>query len=105
LQRGPLVSRATRRFPPLEPSSGARPTRTIPSGELCHYLEERLAAALEWYRGCDVCDETLANVKGELESILEEACRRFGVERMPFILRARFDGADLVVRAISCDVS
>lgn len=73
--------------------------------QIRQYLEQRIAAALEWYRRCDVCDETLANVKRDLDSVLADACRRFRMERMPFLLRVRFEGAEIVVSAITREVS
>lgn len=72
---------------------------------LHRYLQQQIAAALDWYRACDVCEETLANVKRDLDSVTAEACRRFQLDRMPFLLRARFEGAELVVSAITRDLS
>ncbi len=73
--------------------------------EIKDWVERKVAAALEWYRGCDVCPETLANVRRDLDSVLIETCSRYGMERLPFLLRARFEGAELVVSAITREVS
>lgn len=64
------------------------------------YLEQRIAAALEWYSGCVCCAETLENVKRDLDSVLAETCAKFGIDRMPFLLRVQFEGTDIVVRTI-----
>lgn len=69
------------------------------------YLDQRIAYALEWYDECDVCSETLENVKKDLDSVLEETCRKFHIDRMPFLLAASFDHDIIVVRTINRSLS
>jgi hypothetical protein len=69
------------------------------------YLEQRIAAALEWYAGCACCTETLQNVKRDLDSVLAETCEKFGIDRMPFLLKVRFEGTQIVVSAVTRDLS
>jgi hypothetical protein len=73
--------------------------------EMKRYLDQRIAAALEWYVRCDVCAETLANVRRDLDSVLSEMRTKFRLERLPFLLRVRFEGSELVVSAITREVS
>ncbi len=63
-------------------------------------LRERIDGVLDWYVGCDVCPETLANVNRELSGVLRDA----GINK-PYVLRARFDGDELVVFPVPWSVS
>ncbi len=69
-------------------------------------LNERLAGVLDWYIGCDVCSATLANVNRDLESVLSSVALECGIKKkMPYVFRARFEGADIVVHLVSWSVS
>lgn len=68
-------------------------------------LEQRLAAALEWYVDCDVCDQTLANARRDVESVLRDTCALFEITDVPFLLRVRFEGDELVVTTVSRELS
>ncbi len=63
-------------------------------------LRARIEAVCSWYQGCDVCPETLANVNRELSSVLRDLA-----PKCPYVLRARFDGACLVVGVVPWGLS
>lgn len=60
-------------------------------------LTERITAALEWYTGCDICPETLANVRKDLASLLPKGS--------PILLTAKFEDGYIVVSAIDRKLS
>ncbi len=63
-------------------------------------LRARIDAVCSWYEGCDAVPETLANVNRDLSSILRDLA-----PGCPYVLRARFDGAEIVVAAVPWGVS
>jgi hypothetical protein len=68
------------------------------------YLERRIAATLEWYHGCVVCEETTANMRKDLASLVEKTGRHFGIE-MPFQLRLRVEDGIVTVSVLDPDAN
>jgi hypothetical protein len=68
-------------------------------------LEQRIAAALEWYAHCDACEETVANVRRDLDAVLRATCAKFRIRELPFLLRVRLEGNEIVVTTVSRDLS
>lgn len=62
-------------------------------------LEARLNDCLEWYRNCDVCDETLKNAKKDLNSVLKEVCKKYDFNNL-FTLTALFENDIIVVKIL-----
>ena len=63
-------------------------------------LEERLQVTLEWYRNCDICEETLNNVRKDVKSLFEEICLKYKLKDLPFILTVLIEDGFIVVRAL-----
>lgn len=70
------------------------------AAEIKTYLEGRIAYAMEWYKDCDVCDETLANVRKDVASAFEETCKKFNLKDLPFTLKATIEDGYIVVRPL-----
>lgn len=65
------------------------------SSKLIDELYSRLDYCLEWYKGCDVCQETLDNVRADVNSVFEEFERNNKLT-LPFTLKVTFED-DLIV--------
>lgn len=63
-------------------------------------LETRLAIILPWYDDCDICQETLDNVRKDVNSVFNEIMRRHKIDDPSFRLRTRFEGTLIVVDVI-----
>ncbi len=60
-------------------------------------LEQRLRSALAWYEGCDATEATLANVRKDIASLMEEVSKEIGPP--PFVLRVSLEDQELVITA------
>jgi len=63
-------------------------------------IMRRCAGVLDWYHGCTVCPETLSNLNRDLSSVINEAVKDVGAKPLPYVLRAKFDGAEIVVSIV-----
>ncbi len=61
-------------------------------------INKRIEAVLEWFLGCDASPETLSNINRELSSVLKDT-------KLSYVLRARFDGDQIVVFPVPWSVS
>lgn len=87
-------------------SLGTAPDASVQlATEVRAYLTQRIAAALEWYRDCDACEETLENVRRDLASVLDEVRTKFRMTELPFLLRTQLEGTEIVVTATNRNVS
>lgn len=59
--------------------------------EVSKFIKERIASIMEWYiRGEAVdCPETRANINKDLDSVFPEAEKKFGLKKIPLVLRVR----------------
>ena len=59
--------------------------------EVVNFIRQRIDAILEWYvRGDAVdCPETRKNINKDLDSILPEAEKKFGLKKIQGVLRVR----------------
>lgn len=59
-------------------------------------LRARIATALEWYMGCDLCSETIRNIDRDLASVLKEEVQRFRLAPLGWKLKA-WTGTDGII--------
>lgn len=60
-------------------------------------LEQRLQEYLSWYSECIVCDETLKNVRADVQSALKKTCEEFNLDKPNFSLATFFDDDGFIV--------
>lgn len=60
-------------------------------GEVSRFIKDRIASIMEWYiRGDAIdCPETRANINKDLDSVFPAAEKRFGLKKIPLVLRVR----------------
>lgn len=64
-------------------------------------LEGRIYAALEWYVGCHMTDETMRNIDADLRSVLEDEIKRFRVAPPKWKLKAwRGENRTVIIRVV-----
>ena len=68
--------------------------------EIRLHLENRLDYALDWYDECDICPETLANARKDVDSIFKEVCKKYNLKDLPFTLKTKFDNKRYIVVSI-----
>lgn len=59
--------------------------------EVSKFIKDRIASIMEWYiRGEAVdCPETRANINKDLDSVFPETEKKFGLKKIPLVLRVR----------------
>lgn len=60
-------------------------------------LERRLDIALDWYKDCIRCDETLKNARRDVNSVFDSVCKQYGITDSPIMLRTRFSDDNYIV--------